>query len=146
MKTTIIFLALAVFALKSCNNNKTTNKNMTEQKQIVEKYMDGFRATDHEKILSCLTDDVVWEMPGFYLHHGKAAFDKEIENTNADGHPDIKVTSLVEEGNVVVAEGSVKAKMKNGSKLDAVFCDVFHFTGGKISKLTSYLMFNKQPG
>lgn len=32
---------------------------MSEQKQIVEKYMDGFRTTDHEKILSCLTDDVV---------------------------------------------------------------------------------------
>ena len=140
----IIFAALKVLALTSCNN-QTTNNNMSEQKQIVEKYMDGFRATDHEKILSCLTDNVVWELPGYYLHNGKAAFDKEIENPNADGHPDIKVTRLVEEGNIVVAEGTVKAKMKDGSKLDAVFCDVFHFTNGKISKLTSYLMFNKQP-
>ncbi|MBX3238989.1 MAG: nuclear transport factor 2 family protein [Chitinophagaceae bacterium] len=118
---------------------------MSEQKQIVEKYMDGFRATDHEKILSCLSDDVVWEMPGFYLHKGIKAFDKEIENPNADGHPDIKVIRLVEEGNIVIAEGTVKAKMKDGNKLNAVFCDVFHFTNGKISKLTSYLMFNKQP-
>lgn len=115
---------------------------MSEQKQIVEKYMDGFRATDHEKILSCLTDDVVWELPGFYLHNGKAEFEKAIENPNADGHPDIKVTQLVEEGNVVVAEGTVKANMKDGSKLDAVFCDVFNFTNGKINKLTSYLMFS----
>src|SRR5690606_19973930 len=86
---------------------------MSEQKKIVERYMDGFRATDHEKILSCLTDDVVWEMPGFYLHNGKAAFDREIENPNADGHPDIKVIRLVEEGNIVVAEGTVQAKMKD---------------------------------
>lgn len=118
---------------------------MSEQKQIVEKYMDEFRATDHEKITSCLTDDVVWEMPGFYLHNGKAAFDQEIENPNADGHPDITVTRLVEEGNIVVAEGTVNAKMKDGSKLDAVFCDVFHFTNRKISKLTSYVMFSKEP-
>jgi ketosteroid isomerase-like protein len=117
---------------------------MSEQKEIVEKYMDGFRVTDHEKILSCLTDDVVWEMPGFFLHNGKAAFNKEIENPNADGHPNIKVTRLVEEGNIVVAEGTVEAKMKDGSKLDAVFCDVFYFTNGKICKLTSYLMFKKQ--
>jgi ketosteroid isomerase-like protein len=82
-------------------------------------------------------------LPGFYLHNGKAAFEQEIENPNADGHPDIKVTRLVEEGSIVVAEGTVKAKMKDGSNLDAVFCDVFHFTDGKISKLTSYLMFNK---
>lgn len=144
MKNTIIYFALAAFAFTSCNN-KTTNNDMSEQKQIVEKYMEGFRATDHEKILSCLTDDVVWEMPGFYLHKGKAAFDKEIESPNADGHPEIKVARFVEEGNIVVAEGGVKAKMKDGSELDAVFCDVFHFTNGKISKLTSYLMFNKQP-
>jgi ketosteroid isomerase-like protein len=136
---------LTVLAIISYNNNKTTINNMSEQKQIVEKYMDGFRATNHEIILSCLTDNVVWEMPGFYLHNGKTAFDKEIAYPNADGHPDIKVTRLVEEGNIVVAEGTVKAKMKDGNKLDAVFCDVFHFTNGKISKLTSYLMFNKQP-
>jgi uncharacterized protein len=143
MKKTILFFALAILALTSCNNNKLTNNTMSEQKQIVEKYMDGFRATDHEKILSCLTEDVVWECPGFYLHNGITAFEKEIENPNADGHPDIKVIRLVEEGNIVVAEGTVKAKMKDGSKLDLVFCDVFHFRSGKISKLTSYLMFNK---
>lgn len=141
----IIYAALTILALTSCNNNKIANNNMSVQKQIVEKYMDGFRATDHEKILSCLTDDVVWEMPGFYLHNGKAAFDKEIENPHADGHPDIKVIRLIEEGDIVVAEGTVKAKMKDGSKLDAVFCDVFHFTNGKINKLTSYVMFNEHP-
>lgn len=123
--TKIIFAALTVLALTSCNNNRTTDNNMSEQKQIVEKYMDGFRTTDHEKILSCLTEDVVWEMPGFYFHNGKAAFDKEIENPNADGHPDIKVTRLIEEGNIVVAEGAVKAKMKDGSKLMRSFVMYF---------------------
>lgn len=107
--------------------------------------MDGFRTTDHAKILSCLTDDVIWDMPGFFHHKGKEAFDKEIENPNADGHPSITITRLIEEGNIVVAEGAVKAKMKGGSLLDAVFCDMFHFRDGKICKLTTYLMFNKQP-
>ena len=116
---------------------------MTGKKQIVEKYMDGFRTTDHATILSCLTDDVAWEMPGFFHHQGKEAFDKEIENPNADGHPDISIIRMVEEGNIVIAEGTVKAKMKDGNKIDGVFCDVFHFTNGKISKLTTYLMFNK---
>ncbi|MCB8999403.1 MAG: nuclear transport factor 2 family protein [Bacteroidales bacterium] len=116
---------------------------MNDQKKIVEKYMDGFRTTDHEKILSCLTDDVIWELPGNFIHMGKSEFDKEIENPNAAGHPDITVIQLIEEGNIVVAEGTVKAKLKDGGKLDAFFCDVFHFTNGKIYKLTSYLMFNK---
>lgn len=105
--------------------------------------MEGFRSTNHEQILSCLNENVIWEMPGFFSHKGKDAFDKEIENPNADGHPDIKVTRLIEEGNAVVAEGTVYAKMKDGSSLNAVFCDVFHFANGKISKLSSYVMFNK---
>jgi ketosteroid isomerase-like protein len=142
MKQTVFFLILVSSLFTSCNNSKKNN-DMSHQKQIVTAYMDGFRTTDHKKILSCLTDDVVWEMPGFFYHEGKKAFDKEIENPNADGHPDISIIRLVEEGNIVVAEGIVKAKMKNGSLLDAVFCDVFHFTDGKISKLTTYLMFNK---
>ncbi len=104
-------------------------------KKTVETYMDGFRSIDHNKILSCLTDDVIWEMPGFFYHKGKEAFDKEIENPNADGHPDITITRMIEEGNIVIAEGAVKAKMKDGSLIDAVFCDVFHFTNAKISKL-----------
>jgi ketosteroid isomerase-like protein len=114
---------------------------MSEQKLVVQKYMEAFSRTDHESILSCLTDDVEWEMPGYYFHKGIEAFDKEIENPNADGHPDIKVNRMIEEGNCVVAEGTVTAKLKGGNNIDAVFCDVFRFRNGKICKLTSYVMF-----
>lgn len=113
---------------------------MTENKKTVEKYMDGFRASDHQKILSCLTDDVIWEMPGIYKHVGKTEFDKEIENDNFIGSPTIQIIRLIEEDNVVIAEGAVQGKMKNGNNLDAVFCDVFLMEDGKIKKLTSYLM------
>lgn len=113
-------------------------------KKVVETYMDGFRASDHGKVLSCLTDDVVWLMPGFFLKQGKAEFDSEIENENFVGSPVITITRLVEEGNIVVAEGEVQGKMKNGGALDAVFCDVFHFENTKIKQLTTYLMNKKQ--
>ena len=43
---------------------------MTENKKTVEKYMDGFNKLDHQQILSCLTDDIVWDMPGFYHLEG----------------------------------------------------------------------------
>src|SRR5262245_48179605 len=105
---------------------------MSPRKAVVEKYMEGFNASDHEKILSCLTEDVVWDMPGFFNHEGKAAFDKEIENDAFTGKPVIVLAQLTEEGDIVVAEGSVKAQMVNGGMLDAVFCDVFEFRGDKI--------------
>jgi ketosteroid isomerase-like protein len=113
-------------------------------KKVVEIYMDGFRKSDHEQILSCLTDNVIWEMPGLFYKVGKEAFDKEIENDAFIGKPTITVIRMVEEGNIVVAEGSVTSQMKNGELLDAMFCDVFHFKGDKIKQLTGYLMQNKQ--
>jgi ketosteroid isomerase-like protein len=113
---------------------------MTENKKIVQKYMDGFAASDHNQILSCLTDDIFWDMPGFIHLNGKEAFDKEIENDAFEGKPNITITRMVEEDNIVIAEGTVKSKFKNGDLLNAVFCDVFHMENGKIKQLTTYLM------
>ena len=112
----------------------------SNNKQTVLRYMEGFNSTDHAKILSCLTDDVVWEMPGVYNHSGKAAFDKEIENDAFIGSPSIEIIRLVEESDVVVAEGTVRSKRKDGGMLNAVFCDVFIMKNGLIRQLTSYLM------
>lgn len=113
---------------------------MTLNKETVTEYMTAFRVSDHERILACLTEDVIWEMPGIYEHIGKKAFDKEIENDNFVGSPTIQIIKLIEENNIVIAEGAVQGNMKNGSILDAVFCDVFEMEKGKIKKLTSYLM------
>jgi ketosteroid isomerase-like protein len=113
---------------------------MTENKQTVERYMDGFRASDHAQVLSCLTDDVEWEMPGAFHLRGKEAFDKEIENEAFTGRPTITVTRLTEENDVVVAEGSVRAQRTAGGVLSAVFCDVFVMQHGKIRRLITYLM------
>jgi len=110
------------------------------RKRVVERYIAGFRALDHETILECLTDDVEWEMPPHFALRGKAAFDDAIENEETPGLPDIQLTRLVEEGDVVVAEGAVQAALTTGGRVDALFCDVFHFRGDKISRLVSYLV------
>lgn len=113
---------------------------MSVNKETIEEYMNAFKVSDHERVLACLTDDVVWEMPGIYQHVGKEAFDKEIENENFIGSPTIQILKLIEENNIVIAEGAVQGMMKNGNILDAVFCDVFEMEKGKIKRLTSYLM------
>jgi ketosteroid isomerase-like protein len=113
---------------------------MTENKRTVNAYMDGFRRSDHEQILSCLTDDVEWEIPGAFHLRGKEAFDKEVGNEAFVGKPDITVTRLTEENDVVVAEGSVRTQRKGGEPLNLRFCDVFVMRAGKIKQLISYLM------
>lgn len=113
---------------------------MTENKRTVEHYMAAFRVTDHAAILSCLTDDVEWIIPGMFHSKGKPAFDREIENPAFVGRPEITVTRLVEEADIVVAEGSVVAQRREGGRLNLQFCDVFVMKSGKIQQLTSYLM------
>ena len=108
------------------------------RKAVVEAYLEGFRRGDHAAILDCLADDVVWDMPGYFSHRGKDAFDKEIENDAFVGHPLITADRLVEEGDTVVAIGAVEASWKTGDVLKAVFCDVFTFTGDRISRLETY--------
>jgi len=113
---------------------------MSRNKQTVQKYMDAFARTDHAEILSCLTDDVEWVIPGMFHLTGKKEFDKAIENDAFVGSPTISVARLIEEDGVVVAEGSVRAARRDGGLLNAVFCDVFVMQNDKIKHLTSYLM------
>jgi ketosteroid isomerase-like protein len=112
---------------------------MSENKQTVARYMDAFNQSDHALILSCLTDDVEWEMPGGFHLVGKEAFDKEIENPAFVGRPVITIMRVVEEDDVVVAEGAVWAERSEGGFLHAQFCDVFVMRDGKIRRLTSYV-------
>jgi uncharacterized protein len=113
---------------------------MTQNKQTVQKYMEAFNKTNHSEVLSCLTNDVEWLIPGSFHIKGKEAFDKEIENDAFVGSPAIKVTRITEEHDVVIAEGSVRSARRDGGFLNAVFCDVFVMHDAKIKHLTSYLM------
>jgi ketosteroid isomerase-like protein len=102
--------------------------------------MEAFRKSDHAEVLACLTDDVEWVIPGAFHLQGKEAFDREIENEAFVGRPAIDVTRLIEEDEVVVAEGSVRSARRDGGVLNAVFCDVFVMREARIRHLTSYLM------
>jgi uncharacterized protein len=113
---------------------------MNENKKVVKNYMDGFNKSDHKMILSCLTDDVEWILPGVFHLHGKDEFDKEIENPAFEGKPSIIVTRMIEENNIVIAEGTVRSKKKDAEVINLVFCDVFELRNNLIKRLTSYLM------
>src|SRR4026207_1250849 len=113
---------------------------MTQNIQTVEMYMDGFRKTDRAQILSCLTDDVEWVIPGAFHVQGKEEFARHIVDDGFVGQPVINIIRLVEAQDVVVAEGTVQAPKQDGTTLELVFCDVFDMRHGKIVRLISYLV------
>jgi len=113
---------------------------MSKNKKTVETYMNAFEKGDRQRVLSCLTDDVVWILPGVFHLKGKKEFEREIRNDAFQGDPEITVTRMTGENDVVIAEGSVRAQKKSSEFINLTFCDVFEMQNGKIKKLTSYLM------
>lgn len=113
---------------------------MAANKETVQRYMEAYARWDHAGVLACLTDDVEWVVPGAFHLVGRDAFDHEIEGQGAAGPPEIAVTRLVEEDDVVVAEGTVRNARADGTVLSLVYCDVFLMRSGLIRHLTSYLM------
>jgi ketosteroid isomerase-like protein len=113
---------------------------MTPNRTTVDTFMDGFRTTDRAQILSCLTDDVEWNVPGAFDAKGKEAFATHIVDPGFAAHPAITVTRTIEGNDVVVAQGRVSAPRTDGSVLNLAFCDVFEMRAGLIRRLTSYLV------
>ena len=113
---------------------------VTSNMRTVESYLDGFRRTDRAQILACLSEDVEWEIPGFFRVRGKDDFNKHIIDEGFVGSPDIVATRMVEAEEIVVAEGTVRTRRSDGTLANLVFCDVFEMQDTKIRRLTSYLM------
>ena len=113
---------------------------MSARKDVVETYFEGFRRTDHAMIVACLTDDVVWDLPGYAHIEGKVAFDGEIENEEFEGSPTLTIDRLVEEGDTVVAIGTGAGHRSSGEVHRFAYCDVFTFAGDRIGRVESYIV------
>jgi uncharacterized protein len=87
----------------------------TRNKETVERYLDGFRHTDHAQILDCLTDDIRWTVFGAFSLEGKDAYDAAIEGPGFAGHPDLEVVRMVEEGDTVMVELVGHVPQEDGS-------------------------------
>jgi ketosteroid isomerase-like protein len=117
-----------------------TESHVSAHKDVVETYFEGFRRSDHEQILTCLTDDVVWDLPGYKRLTGKDAFDQEIENDDFVGSPMLTVDRLIEDADAVVAIGNGEATHKSGERHRFAFCTVFTFAGDGICRVESFLV------
>lgn len=119
---------------------------MSARKDVVEAYFEGFRRSDHGQVLDRLTDDVVWDLPGYAHLEGKAAFDGEIENEEFTGSPTLHLDRLVEEGDTVVAIGTGEGTRRTGETHRFAYCDVFTFVGDRTRRVESYLVPLTPPG
>jgi uncharacterized protein len=116
---------------------------VSDARATVARYMEAYDRGDYDAVLDTLTDDVEWVLPGAFHLTGREAFRREMANPAFVHPPNITVTRLITEGDVVVAEGRVRTTRIEGGELHLVFCDVFELEDGRIRRLTSYLMETK---
>jgi ketosteroid isomerase-like protein len=113
---------------------------VSTKQEIVDRYMDGFRRSDHDAILGCLTDDVVWQIHGHRTTRGKAAFDDEIENPAFDGSPELTVDRTLDAGDTVVVTGEGVAHHREAGQFRFAYNDLFTFRDGLIAQVESYVV------
>ena len=113
---------------------------LSRNKQVVERYLEGFRRSDHEQILSCLTDDIVWTVFGAFRLQGKAAYDAAIEGPGFVGSPELHVVRMVEEGDTVMAELTGSALREDGTTMRMAMGEVFVLRDGLICERRAFVV------
>jgi len=110
---------------------------MSIRKDVIARYIDGFRRSDHALVLACLTEDFVWELYGHKTVRGRAAFAAEIDSDFFEYKPVLEIHRMIEEGDAIAVTGAGSAR-KDGDTLNFVFSEVFHFEGDRIRRLETW--------
>jgi len=113
---------------------------LSRNKQMVERYLEGFRRSDHQQMLSCLTDDIVWTVFGAFRLQGKEAYDAAIEGAGFVGSPELHVVRMVEEGDTVMAELTGSALREDGTTMRMAMGEVFVFRDGLICERRAFVI------
>lgn len=113
---------------------------MNVREQVVHRYMEGFRRSDHEAILACLAEDVVWHIHGLRTTRGKAEFDDEIENPAFEGAPELTVERTIAAGDVVVVTGTGHGLHRENGRFRFAYSDLFTFRDDLIAQVDSYVV------
>jgi ketosteroid isomerase-like protein len=113
---------------------------MERNKQVIRKLNKAFEADDVEGILSCLADDIRWDVASHFTARGKEEFRKQIHNEAFVGPPTITIINEIAEGDYVAVEGRVESKLKTGAPFKAVFHNTYRLENRKVKAMTSYVV------
>ncbi len=109
-------------------------------KQLIDRYLDGFRTMDHQQILSCLTEDIEWTVFGHFHIRGKAAYDEQIDGDGFAGCPTLDVVRMIEEGDTVMAELTGSVARDDGTTMRMSMAEVFRFRDGLICERRAFVV------
>lgn len=103
--------------------------------------------TSHADLAAFLTNDVEWiewadGVPASGARkHGQPAFIQNFGDDELRATP----TRITEENNVVVVEGTIHVRKKDGTLFTVQSCNIFELVNGKIKRLSSFGALVKNP-
>ncbi len=118
----------------------------TENEKIVKQINDSFMAGSTDKFLEFCTEDVTWTMVGERVTNGKAAIRDWMKQMPEMGPPQFTVDKMISDEDSVVCYGSMKMKGESGAEEAYSYCDIYAFSGDKVSELRSFVVKHKPAG
>jgi len=117
-----------------------------KNREIVEKINAAFAEGNTEGFLGECTDNVEWTIVGDKTVYGKdniREFMKEMEGSEP---PAFSADRIIAEGDSVACYGKMTMKGEDGNAADYEYCDLYGFTGDKISWMRSFVVKVKDEG
>jgi uncharacterized protein len=112
-------------------------------KEIIEQVNTAFEENKPEVFLDFCTEDVRWEMAGDELRTGKESIRQFMASMGDDMEPPkINVTRIISDGDSAACYGDM-TMVENGAETAYSYCDVYTFSGDKISELRSFVVKHK---
>lgn len=112
---------------------------MSQHQQTIRTYASSFATGDLARILSCVSDDLVWEFNGHKAGEGKAAFEEQMTRDLEAGTAEVTIESFVEQDDAVVAINRGRfVPDGEGVAMPFVSAEVYTFTDGKISRIQTF--------
>jgi steroid delta-isomerase-like uncharacterized protein len=102
-------------------------------------FLDAFNAHDVDAIMGFFTEDCVFDMPSGRRLVGREAVREGIQS-RFDGIPDIHYGDDRHWvcGDRGVSEWTIRGTQAGGQRIEVRGCDLFEFSGGRISRKDSY--------
>jgi ketosteroid isomerase-like protein len=128
-------------------DDQTTNQNlstMTNHKATIQAVNAAFEKGSVEEFLTLCTPDVRWTMVGMGTWEGADTIRANWTSMMAGAAlPVITEELILADGDAGMGRGIVTMQRKDGSEMTMYYCDVYRFSGEKITELSSYCIEEK---
>ena len=110
-------------------------------KEIVEKANALLAEGKTEEFLLLCADDVEWtllaETPS--TMKGREAIGEFMASSQDSEPPKFTVNNTIAEGEIVMSDGDMTMKSRDGEIVPYAYCDIYRFQDGKIAKLLTFM-------